>query len=103
VFAEKRDADQFAVWDPLFDEANPRLSRALRFETLSLPYPASLRRKEEFGMRDNIISYQDMCATERMSLQRGMNFLASSDYSILLMSVRKMLPMMTKSSRAAPF
>lgn len=43
-------------------------------------------------MRDNVISYQEMCANERMSLQRGMNFLANSDYSILLMSVRENAP-----------
>jgi hypothetical protein len=43
-------------------------------------------------MRDNIISYQEMCANERMSLQRGMNFLGSTGYSILLMSVRENAP-----------
>jgi len=46
----------------------------------------------ETTMRDNVISYQEMCANERMSLQRGMNFLANSDYSILLMSVRENAP-----------
>lgn len=43
-------------------------------------------------MRDNIISYQEMCANERMSLQRGMNFLPNSEYSIVLMSVRENAP-----------
>ncbi|MGH7243319.1 MAG: hypothetical protein ACREJD_07870 [Phycisphaerales bacterium] len=42
-----------------------------------------------------ILSYQSMCNTEQMSLQRGMNFRVrggKAGYSILLMSVRKGAP-----------
>ncbi|QJT10901.1 HNH endonuclease [Oceanidesulfovibrio marinus] len=43
-------------------------------------------------MRGNIISYLDMCKREGVSLQRGMNFNANNQYSVILMSVRKNSP-----------
>jgi hypothetical protein len=39
-----------------------------------------------------IISHQDMCHREQVSLQQGMNFRADKRYSIVLMSVRKGAP-----------
>jgi hypothetical protein len=38
-------------------------------------------------MRDNIISYMDMCQREGSSLQRGMNFRLRGRHSVTLMSV----------------
>src|SRR5512135_1802041 len=43
-------------------------------------------------MTNEIISYLEMCQREGLSLQRGMNFQAGSDYSIILMSIRKNAP-----------
>ena len=43
-------------------------------------------------MRDNIISYIDMCQKEGTSLQRGMNFRLRSHHSIILMSLRDNAP-----------
>jgi hypothetical protein len=43
-------------------------------------------------MRDEIISYIEMCTRERMSLQRGMNFRASPGVSVVLMSRRPSAP-----------
>jgi hypothetical protein len=39
-------------------------------------------------MRDEILSYIEMCSRERISLQRGMNFREPPDVSIVLMSRR---------------
>ena len=43
-------------------------------------------------MRDNIISYFDMCQREGSSLQRGMNFRLKGKHSVILMSVRSNAP-----------
>ena len=43
-------------------------------------------------MANEILSYLDMCQREGLSLQRGMNFRAGGDYSILLMSRRPNAP-----------
>ena len=43
-------------------------------------------------MRDNIISYMDMCQREGASLQRGMNFRLRGRHSVILMSVRTNAP-----------
>lgn len=43
-------------------------------------------------MTNEIISYLEMCQREGLSLQRGMNFRAGSDYSIILMSIRRNAP-----------
>ena len=43
-------------------------------------------------MRDEIVTYIDMCQREGLSLQRGMNFAASPNASIVLMSRRKNAP-----------
>lgn len=43
-------------------------------------------------MRDNIISYFDMCNREGTSLQRGMNFRLHGKHSVILMSVQKNSP-----------
>jgi hypothetical protein len=43
-------------------------------------------------MHDEVLPYLEMCQRERLSLQRGMNFRAGGDYSIILMSVRPNAP-----------
>lgn len=43
-------------------------------------------------MRNNIISYLDMCQREGASLQRGMNFRLHGGHSVILMSVRTNAP-----------
>lgn len=43
-------------------------------------------------MTNEIISYLEMCQREGLSLQRGMNYQAGHDYSIVLMSVRPNAP-----------
>ena len=43
-------------------------------------------------MTNEIISYQEMCLREGMSLQRGMNFRSGGNYSIILMSRRPNAP-----------
>lgn len=43
-------------------------------------------------MADDILSYADMCQREGQNLQRGMNFTAGQNYSILLMSTRPNSP-----------
>lgn len=43
-------------------------------------------------MANEILSYLDMCQREGLSLQRGMNFRAGGDYSIILMSRRPNAP-----------
>jgi len=43
-------------------------------------------------MRGSILSYFDMCQTEKTSLQRGMNFRLRGGHSVFLMSVRKGAP-----------
>ncbi len=43
-------------------------------------------------MRDQIISYREMCNIENCTLQRGMNFQLNVNYSVLLMSQRKNAP-----------
>jgi len=40
----------------------------------------------------DIISYLDMCKTEGVNLQRGMNYRLHSDYSVILMSLRQGAP-----------
>lgn len=39
-------------------------------------------------MRNNVLSYFQMCNQERLSLQAGMNFRPHPQYSVLLMSTR---------------
>jgi hypothetical protein len=43
-------------------------------------------------MGDNIISYLEMCARERASLQQEMNFGLGHNHSVILMSVRPGAP-----------
>jgi hypothetical protein len=43
-------------------------------------------------MSNEVISYQEMCARERASLQRGMNFGLHPGHSVILMSVRANAP-----------
>lgn len=43
-------------------------------------------------MRNNIISYIEMCQKEGLSLQRGMNFRIRGAHSVILMSVRPNAP-----------
>ena len=43
-------------------------------------------------MVNEIVSYLEMCQREGLSLQRGMNFRAGGDYSIILMSRRPNAP-----------
>ena len=43
-------------------------------------------------MRDEILTYWEMCARERMSLQRGMNFREPPNVSIVLMNQRPGAP-----------
>lgn len=43
-------------------------------------------------MTNEIIPYLEMCQREGLSLQRGMNFRAGKNYSIILMSVRPNAP-----------
>jgi hypothetical protein len=40
----------------------------------------------------DIFSYMDMCQHEKVTLQRGMNYKINSEYSIILMSLRKDAP-----------
>jgi hypothetical protein len=42
--------------------------------------------------RGDILHYLDMCKEERVNLQRGMNFRLNSNYSVILMSLRKGAP-----------
>jgi len=44
-------------------------------------------------MKDNIISYREMCDNENVqTLQRGMNYRLNPNYSVILMSQRKNAP-----------
>jgi len=43
-------------------------------------------------LANEILSYLEMCQREKMSLQRGMNFRAGDNYSIILMSQRTNAP-----------
>lgn len=43
-------------------------------------------------MPNEIISYQDMCSREALSLQQGMNYRPHQPYSIILMSMRRNAP-----------
>lgn len=43
-------------------------------------------------MNNEVLSYQDMCQKEGLSLQRGMNFRVGDGYSIILMSQRRDAP-----------
>jgi hypothetical protein len=43
-------------------------------------------------MTDNILSHNEMCRREGVSLQRGMNFGLGGDHSVILMSVRASAP-----------
>jgi hypothetical protein len=43
-------------------------------------------------LRDNILSYLDMCQREGASLQRGMNFRLGGHHSVILMSLRPNAP-----------
>ena len=40
----------------------------------------------------DIISYQEMCSEEKVSLQKGMNFRCKNGNTIILMSLRKNAP-----------
>jgi hypothetical protein len=46
----------------------------------------------EHGMTDNILSHNEMCRREGVSLQRGMNFGLGGNHSVILMSVRPNAP-----------
>jgi hypothetical protein len=46
----------------------------------------------DISSENEIISYTEMCARENSSLQRGMNYKCSGNYSIILMSVRRNAP-----------
>ena len=56
------------------------MTAGLRAPTISLP------------MRDEILTYWEMCARERVSLQRGMNFRPPPGISVVLMSRRTGAP-----------
>ena len=43
-------------------------------------------------MTDNVLSHNEMCRREGVSLQRGMNFGLSGNHSVILMSVRPNAP-----------
>ena len=43
-------------------------------------------------MSNEIISYLEMCAREKVSLQRGMNFGLGGNHSVILMSLRPNAP-----------
>src|SRR6516162_6255297 len=43
-------------------------------------------------MADNILSHNEMCRREGVSLQRGMNFNLGGNHSVILMSVRPNAP-----------
>lgn len=43
-------------------------------------------------MTDNVISHNEMCRREGVSLQRGMNFGLGGNHSVILMSVRPNAP-----------
>lgn len=43
-------------------------------------------------MTDNVLSHNEMCRREGVSLQRGMNFGLGGDHSVILMSVRENAP-----------
>jgi hypothetical protein len=43
-------------------------------------------------MSDNVISHNEMCRREGVSLQRGMNFGLGGNHSVILMSVRPNAP-----------
>jgi len=43
-------------------------------------------------MSDNVLSYNEMCRREGVSLQRGMNFGLGGNHSVILMSVRPNAP-----------
>jgi hypothetical protein len=43
-------------------------------------------------MPNEILSYLEMCGREGISLQKGMNFRLTGDYSVILMSVRPNAP-----------
>jgi hypothetical protein len=45
----------------------------------------------------DIISYLEMCQAEGISLQRGMNFRLSGDFSVMLMSLPEAHPIPTES------
>lgn len=44
------------------------------------------------AMRDNIISYNEMCRREGISLQQGMNYGLGGNHSVILMSLRPNAP-----------
>jgi len=44
------------------------------------------------SMANEIIAYLDMCAREKVSLQRGMNFGLGNNHSVILMSLRTNAP-----------
>jgi len=43
-------------------------------------------------IKDDILSYQEMCSAEKATLQRGMNFRLNPSYSVILMSQRLNAP-----------
>lgn len=47
-------------------------------------------------IRDDILSYTEMCNTENQTLQRGMNFRLNPSYSVILMSQRSNAPYQDK-------
>lgn len=50
-------------------------------------------------MKDDILSYREMCEKEHMqTLQRGMNWRLGADYSVILMSQRKNAPYQDEAS-----
>ena len=44
------------------------------------------------AVRDNIISYNEMCRREGISLQQGMNYGLGGNHSVILMSLRPNAP-----------
>ena len=48
---------------------------------------------------DDIISYAQLVAEERVNLQKGMNFGIGRNYSVFLMSVRKGAPWQARIPR----
>jgi hypothetical protein len=66
---------------------------------MSTPYPSFWNYALEsgtlrlLGMRDEIVSYREMCDREGIqTLQRGMNYRLASSYSVVLMSRRSNAP-----------
>ncbi len=56
------------------------------------PQPLEPSRQSLKSMANEIIAYLDMCAREKVSLQRGMNFGLGNNHSVILMSLRANAP-----------